>query len=302
MSPASEPVHVVIPTHVPRYLDLVLAAVARQTLAPASVTVTCDTDDPAIGAVIERWGGNVGAERGVWWVRRASTGGERLCQVRNNAVRHIHESMGVDNGRVLIIDGDMLCADDCVAQHAHFGSRAELVYPYRVNVDEATSATLDASRILSGDRRLEVTAAEQELLAKRERRYRRQLLMRRLRLGPLHKPKLLGGHFSVDLALYLRLNGFDEHYQGWGFKDDEFAYRAARLGATVAVPVSRIISWHLYHPTRQPTGRMADLPTARRFALRTSLPLVCEHGVRDPLPQPPVSADRLAKSGAFIDD
>ncbi len=293
-TPPNPPIHVVIPTHVPRYLDLVLAGVARQTQPPASVTVTCDTDDPAIGAVIDRWGGKVATQSGVWWVRRASTGGERLCQVRNNAVRHIHKSIGVDKGRVLIIDGDMLCADDCIALHARFGAHADLVYPYRVNVDEPASRSLDAAMILSGEQRLELTPDQLGGLAKRERRYKRHLLLRRLRLAPPHKPKLLGGHFSVDLALYLRLNGFDEHYQGWGFKDDEFAYRAARIGATVAVPVSRIIAWHLYHPTRQPTGRMADLPTARRFARRTSLPLVCEHGVRDPLPQPPVSADRIA--------
>lgn len=292
MSQATQPVHVVIPTHLPRYLDLVLAGLARQSLAPASVTVTCDTDDPAIGEVIGRWGGEVGAHQGVWWVRRASVGSERLCQVRNNAARHLSETMGVTTGRLLIIDGDMLMADDAIGEHA--GARADLVYPYRVNVDEKTSKSLDAARVLSGEQRLEVTAEERAALARRERRYKRQLLMRRLGLGPAHKPKLLGGHFSVDLALYLRLNGFDEHYQGWGFKDDEFAYRAARLGARVCVPVSRMIAWHLYHPTRQPSGRMADLPTARRFAQRASLPLICEHGVGNPLPQPGVMADRVA--------
>lgn len=294
MKKATQPVHVVIPTHLPRYLDIVLAGLARQTQRPASVIVTCDTDDPAIGRVLEQWGARVNAEQGVWWVRRASVGSERLCQVRNNAARHLAQAMGVKDGRILIMDGDMLLADDCLAQHASFGAHADLVYPYRINVDGPTSRTLDARRILAGDQQLTLTDEQRRALRARERRYKRQRLMRRLRLGPLHKPKLLGGHFSADFALYLRLNGFDEHYQGWGFKDDEFAYRAARMKACVAVPVARMLAWHLYHQTRQPTGRMADLPTARRFAQRHQLPLVCEHGVRNPLPQPEIAADRLA--------
>ncbi len=293
MTTPGQPVHVVIPTHVARHLDLVLVGLARQTIAPASVVVSCDTDDSAIGAVIERWGARIGTPGGVWWVRRASMGGERLCQVRNNGVRHLVETMGVGAGRLLILDGDMLCSDTVIEEHARQGARADLVYPYRVNVDETATAALDPRRVLSGEQRLGVTPEQLAELLARERRYRKQLLLRRLRLGARHKPKLLGGHFSCDLGLYLRLNGFDEHYQGWGFKDDEFAYRAARLGGTVAVPVSRIIAWHLYHPTRQPPGRMADLPTARRFASRGSLPVVAEHGVRNPLPQGPLEADRF---------
>ena len=241
MDPAAHPVHVVIPTHLPRHLDLVLAALARQSQPPASLIVSCDTDDPAIGAVIEQWGRKITTQRGgggVWWVRRAPTGGERLCQVRNNAARYLAESLNITAGRLLILDGDMVCADGVIAQHAHFGAHADLVYPYRVNVDEETTRSLDAARMLAGDQRLELSAEQCARLVKRERRYKRQLLMRRLRLGPPHKPKLLGGHFSVDLALYLKLNGFDELYQGWGFKDDEFAYRVdvAQIACPIPAP------------------------------------------------------------------
>ncbi len=276
------PVDVVIPTHTSRYLDLVLAGLARQTTRPRAIVVSCDTDDPAIGAVIERCAGDFGIE--AWWVRRAHMGGERLCQVRNNAVRFLHDELGHTSGRVLILDGDMLAPDDLVAGHGARDTRP-LTYAYRVNVNRAESERLDAQAVFEGRDRPALTDADRATLARRQRRYEKQRLLRRLRLGPAHKPKLLGGHFSVDLAVYLQLNGFDELYQGWGFKDDEFAYRAARLGHGVTIAVRDLPAWHLWHETRQADVPMRELPTARRFATRFRLPLVAEHGVRNPLPQ-----------------
>jgi hypothetical protein len=287
----SEPrIHAVIPTHTPRYLELVLAGLSRQTLAPASITVACDSDDESIGKVIERSAVEFGLV--VHWVRRAHHGMERLCQTRNNAVRYISESLSETSGRVLVLDGDMLASQGLVEMHALLGAEHELVYAYRVNLGRVQSESLRAEKIGSGEQTPEVPPDQLKELRKRHKRYARHLLLRKCRLAPQHKPKLLGGHFSCDLDLYLKLNGFDEEYQGWGFKDDEFARRAAKLGARVALGVDTVIAWHLWHETRQPEGRMAELPTARRFA-RKDLPVITEHGVRNPLDQHEILSTRF---------
>lgn len=272
--------YVLIPTHTTRYLDIVLAGLSRQTVRPAHIIVSCDVDDAAIGDVLRSCAARFGMR--VHWVRRRHMGGERLCQVRNNGVRYLVDELGACDGRLITLDGDMFASETLIEQHLE--AREELVYAYRVNVSESRSAELDAERLVSGEQRLEVSLEARARLAKRERRYRRHLWMRRIGLAPLHKPKLLGGHFSVSLRTYLELNGFDELYQGWGFKDDEFARRAARRKARVRIAVTAVVAWHLYHPTRQAPGSMRDLPTARRFA-RRDLPVVAEHGVRNPLPQ-----------------
>lgn len=289
-------VHLAIPTHTTRHLACTLAGIARQTHSPATVIVTCDGDDPAIGDVIAAWAPRLPC--GAWWLRRPHTGGERLCQIRNNAVRHLTDSLGIGTGRLLILDGDMVLHPDAVARHAALGARFDLVYPSRINLDQPATAALDPEAIAGGAVLTAPTAHERHALTARDGRYLRHLLLRRLRIGPLHKPKLLGGHFSCDLALYARLNGFDECYQGWGFKDDEFAYRAARLRASVKPACAAIPAWHLWHPTRQPDAPMRTLPTAARFALRKSLPLVCEHGIRHPLPQPDLAATHFPGAGA----
>jgi hypothetical protein len=289
-APGRVPIHVVVPTHTTRYLALVLAGLAAQTRRADTIVVSCDTDDPAIGAEIERCARLLSLP--VHWVRRAHHGVERLCQVRNNAVRFIARDLGASAGRVVVLDGDMVATPTCLALHESRGQRAQLVYPYRVDVPRDLSEGLMAERIAAGDSGLTLAPGAEASLRTRQRRYQRQLLMRRLRLGPLHKPKLLGGHFSCDLALYLQLNGFDELYQGWGFKDDEFARRAARLGATCAPACSDIIAFHLWHQTRQPDAPMSQNPNYARF-LRKDLPIRAEHGIDNPLPQNPISVTRF---------
>ena len=283
--------HVVIPTHTPHYLDLALASIARQTRRPTTVTVSCDNDDEAIGNEVARCARAYRLP--VWWVRRETHNEERLCQVRNNAVRHLAHELGHTEGRVVVIDRDMILPDHTLERHMRLGEEAPLVYAYRIDVDEDTSSALTGDRWFAGDDTLTPTQSDLERLASRDRRYHKHLILRRARLAPPHKPKLLGGHFSVSIQVYLELNGFDELYRGWGFKDDEFAYRAARRKHRVAIGVRALPAFHLYHTTRQPDSPMRELPNARRFAGQKSLPLICEHGVRNPLPQHPVRADEF---------
>lgn len=283
------PVYLFVVTHTTRYLDILLAGLARQTRRPDHIVISCDTDDPAIGALIESWAPDVRAP--IAWVRRAHHGIARCSQVRNNAVRFLINDLGASRGRVIQIDGDILCPDDFVQRHAQLGGDRALVYPYRINVDEPRSKALDAHRILAGEQSLEPSAAERAELSSRDRRYRRQLWMRRLHLGPLHKPKLLGCNWSAPLKAWIDLNGFDERYQGWGFLDDEFARRAARAGWPCVPACAAIPCFHLFHTTRQPDGPMSANPNYRRFADARE-PIAAEQGLRGEIPQNPVRATR----------
>lgn len=290
-SPRDEPVFVFVPTHTVRYLDVVLAGLARQTRRPDHLVVSCDTDDPAIGAIVERWAPRLRCP--VSWVRRGFQGVARLSQVRNNAVRYLMQDLGHAAGRVIQIDGDILCSPTLVERHARLGARATLVYPHRIDIPAETSAALDAERVFNGEHSLSPAPSDLARLRARDRRYRRHLLLRRLGLCPLHKPKLLGCNWSGTIEIWLALNGFDELFQGWGYADDEFARRAARRGATCLPACAEILAFHLFHPTRQPDGPMTANPNHARF-LRRDLPVRAGHGLDNPLPQPPVLTTRFA--------
>ena len=79
--------HVVIPTHTTRHLHRTLLGYATQDQAPTTITVSCDTDDQAIGRLLEA----VVAETGltITQVFRARHPEARLAQNRNNGIRSL---------------------------------------------------------------------------------------------------------------------------------------------------------------------------------------------------------------------
>ena len=269
----------------PQYLDLVFAGLSRQTRRPDHVVLACDTDRADLGEAAQRWVSRVGAP--ISWVRRAHHGVARLPQVRNNSVRHLIGDLGHTRGRLIQIDADIICERAFVEKHLDLGRRAEMVYGYRVNLTEPESARLDPELIASGQHDPPISARQAASLRRRQMRARRHLIERALRLAPPHRPKLLGCNFSAPLEIWRRLNGQDELFQGWGYSDDEFARRAHLAGARCAPAASRIIAWHLYHPTRQPDGPMTSNPNHARFRQR-GLPIVAERGLTNPIEQHPV--------------
>lgn len=288
----SSPVHVIIPTHTDRYLDFVLVGLARQTVAPASITVTCDVEDERIDATIRRCADWLGLT--VLHVRRPHTGKERLAQVRNNAVRALIDS-GVASGRLLFLDGDTYPTDTCVQNHAVLGDGVDLVLPYRIYLTQEQSGQLDAGQLLRGEQCIRATAAQLAQLNRLHRRYLFHLRLRRWHLTKSHKPKMLGGHHSVTLDAYRQVNGHDEEYHTWGTEDDDFARRVYKVGGSARVAVRDILVFHLHHPSRAPADWF-DRPNADRF-LRRDLPVRCVKGLDSPLDQPPVLVDLVTPVG-----
>jgi hypothetical protein len=304
-------VHLLIPTHTTRHLAPCLAAIAWQREMPATVVVTCDTDDPSIGTLLAEWwprvGGTVSA-RGMRPPRllhtfRAHQGEARLNQVRNNGLRALDRD-GVlrDEDLIVVIDGDMVLDELAVLRHR--GDRAlgvDLVIPYRVNLSEAETGGVSAGVIIDHAARCprEGPAAgapflhgavrrTMDELARRERRYRRQLWMRRFTPAFIkaHKPKILGGHHGVSVRTLRAINGYDDAFVGYGYDDDDLSRRvyALRPAPRTAIAVEEIRAFHLWHPTRAP-GRPTDSPNYERFR-RRDLPSYAERGWQSPADQP----------------
>jgi len=292
------PVHVIIPTHTTRHLRLTLLGVARQSVAPASVTVTCDNDNDEIrdhlAAVADEFG------LVITLVRREHQGMERLAQVRNNAVRMLTGRLPADicgkpgltmdeveaDPQLLFLDGDCFLEHDAVAKHAEFAADRELVIPFRVDTTKDQLEEFDESKARRGEMPIDISDQQRRLLDKRHRRYERQQRLRK-------KPKLLGGHHSVRLSSYIAVNGHDEEYHTWGTEDDDFCRRVYETGAEAVVAIRDIDCLHLYHPTRNP-GDWHDRANAERF--KADLPTRCAHGLDNPTPQGEIEVLRLGGS------
>jgi hypothetical protein len=296
-------VHVVVPTHTTRHLAACIASVAVQRTLPATVVVTCDVDDPRIVGELESiWPEVVRTLHGqpsptLMHVARPHQGRAMLNQVRNNGLRALDAAGRLrDRDIVLILDGDTLLAPDAVARHLELALQGfELVIPYRLNLGEKRSERITPEAILrsaeSGGFQSLVGAADEQELEGRHRRYRRQLLLRRVLpawagVNKPHKPKVLGGHHAVSVRALRAVNGYDEEYVVYGFDDDDLSRRlhALRPPPRTSIAVKDILAYHLWHPTRAPQ-KPTQAPGYQRFA-QEDLPVIAAHGWRTPLAQP----------------
>ncbi|MEM1329677.1 MAG: galactosyltransferase-related protein [Planctomycetota bacterium] len=264
-------VYLMIPTHTTRHLEPCLGTLVHQRIPPSAVSLTCDNDQADIADLALRvytnywcrtWPDPASRPR-LLLTQRPHQGVALLNQVRNNGIRTLLRDAGADDrDLIVVLDGDTMLAPDAIARHGalrHDGF--ELVIPYRVNLTEQRTALLNTAELLEpeGERVLGTLAEDDQLasLAKRQRRYERQLWLKRnapawLRLVKRHKPKIIGGHHAVSVRLLRAVNGFDERYEAYGANDDELALRLHMLDEQlrIAIAVREIPAFHLWHPTR----------------------------------------------------
>lgn len=306
--------HVVIPTHTTRHLAACLASMAWQRVPPASVVLTTDTDAPDIADLADQWWPRIaaairdrtGRTCTLRHVARPHQGEARLNQVRNNGLRVLLAGLSggwcTPNDVVVILDGDTLLHPDAVAGHAALAaSGSDLIIPFRLMLTEAqTQAWAAENALTAGPDPAWLTTDVLKSLGQRQRRYTRQLWLKRLGLTKPHKPKVLGGHHAVRLSSLLAVNGYDEQYIGYGFDDDDLCRRlftrsggpAAVSPARVAIACTSLLAFHLWHPTRA-APRVQDTSGFARFS-RTDLPARCQQGIDNPLAQPQPSLRVIA--------
>lgn len=282
--------HVIVSTHTARHLGTVLRALADQSRPPDLVVVTCDTDDGAILTEAEDSAGSLAGRLTV--VQRGFTGKSRSSQVRNNGVRQLLADGAAANAVLVFLDGDCAPARTSIAEHERLCQSGTLVIGFRHDLDQAQT---EALRTGLGD--MSVSPEQRAALAVRERRYKRQALLRRFGLAKPHKPKLLSANFSVRLAEYATVNGFDERYEGYGQEDDDLGRRLYATGCRPRIALSETITYHQYHPTRAP-GKWHASPNAGLFA--SGGPVRCVLGLDNPAAQPALVVRRIgAASGAL---
>lgn len=302
---------VLVPTHTVRHLETCLASFACHVRPPDGVVLTCDGDALEIARAAERIWPRVrerlrGAGRPapeLVHAARPHLGVPRLNQVRNNGLRALDARFGLkDADLVVVLDGDSVLDGDAIAGHAEtMADGYGVIIPYRVNLTEKATKVLGPEDFLAAGAGAGVatrlaTAEARAELARRRKRYERQLAMRE-RLGWLpewmspvksHKPKVIGGHHAVTAGLLRAVNGYDEEFPGEGFDDDDLSRRLYMLRpkVRVAIRVEEILAFHLWHPTRRPYG-VTESPSYKRFA-RKDVPAFAVRGWVNPLEQPEV--------------
>ncbi|MFM7800299.1 MAG: glycosyltransferase [Planctomycetota bacterium] len=241
-------------------LARVLACVRAQSRPPDELIVAEDGADAATAAVVAHHASVASAAQTAPRLRHLQQPhqGFRVARLRNLAIA------AATGDYIVFVDGDMLLHPRFVEDHARCARRGYWTQGVRVPLG-ADASTLPGplSRGRFGLRRAALWYAP-----------RLQRALRSPGAGLLAVKSCNQGFWQDDL---LRVNGFDERFEGWGPEDKELCARLGHAGVRRQALLGGGIACHLHHPPA-PRDRRAfnESLLAATLAARTTR---CERGV-----------------------
>ncbi len=247
----------------PDALAAVLASVTRQSAAPAEVIIADDGSGDATRVVIEGF-----ARSSFMPVRKVSQphAGFRVARLRNLAIAATNAEY------VVFVDGDMLLHPEFIADHVRIARRGYFTQGVRANADAAlTRRLLDDPSLPVGPTTAGFGALRRAYLLHAPALSR---IVRGIGNALISIKSCNQGFWRRDL---LRVNGFNEAFEGWGPEDKELCARLGHAGVRRQTLLFGGIAVHLEHPPAARDGVAANV--AILDATRKERKIRCERGL-----------------------
>ena len=222
----------------PEALRVCLESVARQSVMPDEVIIADDGSTDDTRQVINACRASSGFNTKHVWHEDM---GFRKSAILNKALAMIDP-----HNFVILADGDLLLHKHFVKDHVRLAEPGYYTFGRRVYLSETVTHEVLASRIgepgiwQSGIKH-RTNMLHLPLLSPITKRYRRG------------RPYGQGCNLAAWQQDILRVNGFDEDYEGWGYEDTDFICRLRNSGLVSKAAKYQAIVYHLFHPTR-PVG------------------------------------------------
>ena len=94
------------------------------------------------------------------------------------------------------------------------------------------------------------------------------------------KPRVLTGNLALWREDFLRINGFDENYRGWGCEDDDFGLRLHQAGIRVCSIRRWTRTYHLWHPRVATAPQKVSNGVNFRYLHRAGRLTKCRNGFK----------------------
>lgn len=220
-------------------LRAVLAGLAEQSDRGFELLVADDGSLEDTGRYVAGFGAAAPvAVRHIWHEDR----GFRVAAIRNLAAARA-------SGEYLVfVDGDCVPLPDFVARHRALAEAGWMVAGNRLLLSEAFTR-----RVLGEGLPIQRWTLGDWIAARSRGDINRVLPLLHLPLGPLRKlggrrwPRVRGCNMGMWRRDLVRVNGFDESFQGWGFEDSDFAVRLINAGVGVKKGAFATGLLHLWH-------------------------------------------------------
>ena len=216
----------------PRALELCLESVMRQSTMPSEILIADDGSGASTREVVEHFAGLSPVPlRHIWHEDR----GFRAAAIRNRAIA------ASQSDYVILVDGDMILQRNFIRDHLGFAKRG-----YYVSGSRGMISAARTQELLDGNHPGRALSAWSKGISCRGNAMRNPFAARLYRaLAPEHNPRSCNmGIWRDDL---IRINGFDEGFEGWGFEDTELGLRLRNSGVRQRRIKFQGIAFHLYH-------------------------------------------------------
>jgi glycosyltransferase involved in cell wall biosynthesis len=217
----------------PEALSLILKSVAGQVVSPDVVLIADDGSDNATKAVIEDFKQRSTLQiRHIWHPDK----GFRKSSILNQAIA----ACAVDY--IIQIDGDCLLHPNFVEDHLRAAKQGVFLAGSRINIKDTFRDALFATQ------RIQYPLGFHGLRNKTRRIYWPFL-------GRFYRPKnnfskqFRGCNTSFWRDDFIRINGYNEAFEGWGREDSDLAYRLLHLGCSLQRLKHRGLLYHIPHQT-----------------------------------------------------
>jgi hypothetical protein len=255
----------------PRHLELVCAALERQSVAPGDVEILfCDDGSGGETArIIEDFQSRTRfAVHHVWQEHQ----GFRKCRILNQALRQARgETM-------IFLDGDCVPHRRYIEDHLRMQEEGRYLAGRRVELGPEISATLTPETVRAGFFDWPHPRFFWSVLRGDSEYPQRSVRVPWSKLRSLLKMDrvvdLKGCNYSVSRKALEAINGFDEAYEGYGREDTDVEIRLQNLGLKIKSLKGLALQFHVWHPRRDFTPANDD----RLEELKRSGRVRCELG------------------------
>lgn len=203
--------------------------------------------------------------------------GFRLAKCRNNGVRT------AEGDFLIFVDQDLIFTRNYMKTFIDHQKEKQFCVSYPIRLSKQQTECCDSAAIQNFNFDHCIDRKQIEKIHSQYRKDRLYFLLKKIRLREIG-PKLRGGVAAINREDFLKVNGYDEQYQGWGNEDDDLGRRLYKAGIVGTNPFYHEYPLHLYHPPYHVDGIRANKEyyNQRIEAIRGGQYL-CEFGLKNPL-------------------
>jgi glycosyltransferase involved in cell wall biosynthesis len=222
----------------PDYLERVLRGVSGQRLQPAEVLLADDGSGVETKEVFATWSRGQPFRCEHAWQEHS---GFRRSRILNQAIARARGDY------VVFLDGDTIPHPLFLMDHSELGVRGYFVQGHRALIEEKAAPDFGWHAFAADRRRALLTAQLRGL----KHAFRWPFPLVKVRTD-------LRGVRGCNLAIWredlLKVNGYNEEFEGWGREDSELVIRLLNNGIQRRDVRGRALCYHLWHPPASRAG------------------------------------------------